>query len=242
MRWLVALFALICWTAAAEEADLELVLAVDASGSVNAAEFALQLGGLAAGFRDGRVKSAIQSGPRGRIAVALMIWSDAAYPRPRTDWFILDSDASADRFATLLESQIARRNETDEGYRGGTGIGAALVDAVSMITGNGIASPRQIIDVSGDGAESPPRTKGLPMVSTGRNVADAAGININGLAVLTDDRLLDSYYRRWLITGPGAFVLTADGFEDFEAAMKIKLLREIQVLIGDSGVVADGPS
>ncbi|MEM8753313.1 MAG: DUF1194 domain-containing protein, partial [Pseudomonadota bacterium] len=56
--------------AAAEEAearaDLELILAVDASGSVNNREFGLQLGGIADAFRTREIQSAAASGPEGR--------------------------------------------------------------------------------------------------------------------------------------------------------------------------------
>ena len=78
------LYALFCalllsWaTAHAEDkaVDLELVLAVDVSASVDDAEFALQMAGIAEAFRDQEVQAAIASGPLGRVAVSLVLWAD----------------------------------------------------------------------------------------------------------------------------------------------------------------------
>jgi hypothetical protein len=68
-------------------ADLELVLAVDASGSVDDEEFDLQMRGIAAGFRDAKVRQAIGSGPHGRIAVNLIVWADHQVPKDASGWF-----------------------------------------------------------------------------------------------------------------------------------------------------------
>ena len=93
---------------AEEVVDLELLLAVDASGSVDAAEFELQIGGIAAAFRDPEVLEAIRSGPEQRIAAALMIWSDARSRKAMSDWMVIGDAASAEAFASLVVSQIPR--------------------------------------------------------------------------------------------------------------------------------------
>lgn len=84
--------------------DLEIVLAVDASGSVDGQEFKLQLGGIAAALRDPAVQMAIMSGPHGQVAVSLMVWSDSAYPRFATEWVVLNSPETATRFAAVTET------------------------------------------------------------------------------------------------------------------------------------------
>lgn len=199
--------------------DLELVLAVDASSSVDDAEYRLQMEGIAAGFRDAQVQGAIRSGPLGRIAAAILVWGEAAMPKDPSEWMLIEGAADAERFAQMAES-FPRR------VRGGTGIGAGVAAAVRMINGNGFRGTRRTIDVSGDGRETPPRTF-VVLVPQARAMAHAFGVTINGLAVLTDVPELDDWYRRNVITGPGAFVIAAD-YEDFARAMRIKLLREIE--------------
>jgi hypothetical protein len=199
---------------AAERVDLELVLAVDASGSVDDREFALQLGG------DAAIHDAIAAGALGRIAVSLVIWADATVPRYASPWRILDGVEAARGFAAFVGGQTRRA-------RGGTGIGAALAFSTQRILRNGIAGTRLVIDVSGDGYETTPRDY-VVLLWQGRSVADRHGVTVNGLAILSDAANLAEYYRQEVITGPGAFVMTAAGFDDFAGAMRRKLLREIE--------------
>lgn len=233
MRMIVAaLFCAMLTTGARSQVpvDLELVLAVDASGSVDQREFALQLGGIAAGFRDPEVQRAIGSGELGRIAVALMIWSDAASKKAASRWALIDSPEAANAFAALVMTQLSRR-KTFLG-KGGTGIGAAIGKGVQMIKRNKFEGTRKVIDVSGDGHETPLRHGEGMALPEGKRRARRRDITVNGLAIVTDDAYLTGYYQRKVIRGPGSFVITANGFEDFARAMKLKLLREIQVLTG----------
>jgi hypothetical protein len=232
--WLLAVLTLLAFETAASQAetpvDLELVLAVDASGSVDQQEFLLQLGGIAQGFRDEEVQAAITSGPLGRIAVALMIWSDATSKKAVSRWVLVDSSASAEAFADLVLSQVTRRKAFLG--KGGTGIGSAVGRGIKMIRLNEFEGTRKVIDVSGDGHETPLRHgEGMALPEAKRR-ARRRGITVNGLAIVTDNPGLTSYYERKVIRGPGSFVITANGYDDFAEAMKLKLLREILVLIG----------
>ena len=217
---------------AEEEADLELILAVDASGSVNQEEWALQLGGIAEAFLDERVQTAVGSGPRGRIAVALLIWSDAAFPKVSSGWFMVDGPETAVAFAGTVSSYIDKRGASIGQSGAGTGIGAALEHAVTMFPANGITAPRQTVDVSGDGVETKPWFQQAVELPVARSIAAARGIIVNGLAILTDNQRLGTYYREELITGPGSFVLEASDFDAFAEAMKKKLLAEILTVVG----------
>jgi len=205
--------------AVAQEVDLELVLAVDASGSVDPGEFELQLEGIAAGFRDPAVRAAIRSGRRGRIAVNLLTWAEPQAPKDETGWFVLDGDAGAEAFARLVSGLPRRQN-------GATGLGAGVAAAVRSIEGNAIAGLRRAIDVSGDGRETAARDYTV-QVPQARAMAQAFGIVINGLAIENEEPGLQSYYRERLQSGPGSFVMAVKGYADFAEAMRRKLLREI---------------
>ena len=199
--------------------DLQLVLAVDTSGSVDEREYALQLAGIAAALRDETVLAAIQSGPNKRIAASVALWSDPSLPKSATPWHILSDAESVAGFARRVQGLARIRS-------GGTGIGSAIRFCVDLFQGNGLASPRRVIDLSGDGAETAWREWGISPAQA-RTYALSRGVTINGLAILTDEPALDAYYRREVVGGPGAFVMAVDSLKDFAAAMRRKLIREI---------------
>ena len=212
--------------AVAGEVDLEIVLAVDGSGSIDAAEYRLQLAGYADALRDPSVQAAATSGPLGRVAVAMMVWSDAAFRKFETDWFVIDSAQAADRYADIVEVFYHHSGRTYGMGGGGTGIGAGIAYALGMLEENGIAARRRTIDVSGDGIETKPWFRKAVELPEARAMADAAGVTVNGLAILADFDALDLYYEENVITGPGAFVIEANDFGDFAEAIRRKLWLE----------------
>jgi hypothetical protein len=199
--------------------DVELVLAVDGSASVDPAEFRLQLDGIAAAFRDAAVHRAIAAGKEQRIGVSLLTWADATRPKDASPWYVIDSPAAAEAFAQLVES-FPRR------VVGGTGIGAGLSTAVRMLGVNDLTGHRRVVDVSGDGIETPPREI-VMVLPDARAMALANDVVVNGLAILSDVPDLDDWYRRNLQIGGGSFVMAAKQFSDFATAFRRKLLREI---------------
>jgi len=200
---------------------LELVLAVDASASVDSGEFRLQMDGIAAAFRDPEVVAAIAALGPGGVAVTLVLWSAA--PRQSIDWRQVHDGASAE----ALAARIARAARVAPGHT--TAIGSAVRYGAELIAANPYAGRRRSIDVSGDGQNN----DGLP-VWIERNRAVAAGITINGLAILDREPDLKEYYARNVIGGPGAFVYTAADFADFARAFRDKLLREIRPLVAEA--------
>ncbi len=211
--------------ARAETVDLEIVLAVDASGSVDMREFQLQMSGIATAFRDSEIHDAIASGPYQKIAVSVMVWADGTLPKDKTPWRIIGSVPSALAFADMVEHHPRR-------VGGGTGIGDGVAYAMQMMSGNKIEALRSVVDVSGDGKETPAREVTAILLPQARLMARARGVTVNGLAILEDVPDLDDWYRNNVIAGPGSFVMEAENFEDFAAAIKRKLLREIEVKIG----------
>lgn len=228
----LALFPSLAADAETPFVDLELVLAVDASGSVDEEEFRLQLSGIASAFRDPEVQQAITSGSEHRIAVALVIWSDSAFPKVPTTWHVLHNKATAHRFADIVETFHSKTGRSKGIGGGGTSIGDAIDYSISMIEVNGIEGTRRVIDVSGDGIETEPWAAPATMLPEAKLKAARAGITVNGLAILNDYRRLNTYYRDNMIVGEGSFVLDALDYEDFKRAIKEKLLREIAVYIG----------
>jgi hypothetical protein len=201
----------------AEFVDLELLLAVDVSASVDYREYSLQMQGLAEAFRHPDVVSAIRASAPNGLAVALMLWagpSEQAYAVP---WFIVAGQSSASTFAARIS--LVPRPPTS----GGTAIGDALVAGVSLLIENNIEAPRRVIDVSGDGRTNQGTSPG-PV----RTYAVSLGMTVNGLAILNAEPHLVAYYRDLVIGGPGAFVLSAADFEDFARAIRMKLIREIE--------------
>ncbi len=224
----VAIFWLVATSAHAEEVDLELVLAMDGSGSISEREYILQLEGTARAFEDPAIRSALRSGPIGRIAVSVLIWSDAAFPKFKSGWFILDTDESAALFANKVRNFHKHTGRKFGIGGGGTGIGEGIRVALEMIRTNRFQGLRQVVDVSGDGIETDPWFKKAITLPAARALAQRDGVTLNGLPILTADfPHLDDYYRSDVINGPGAFVVIADGFEDFGRAIREKLWREI---------------
>ncbi len=211
------LCASLCWgspAAAQMPVDLELVLAIDASGSVDTSEFYLQLRGIADALRDPDVTAAIAA--TDGVAVSLVQWSGPINYIQAVDWAVLTDRESAAAYA--LRVVTARRQM----FGTGTAIAEAMRFAAQLIESNAFLGRRRVIDVSGDGKTnygSPPRYV--------RDQLVAAGITINGLAILNEDPALDRYYDEHVIGGAGAFVMTAADYVDFVRAIRLKLLNEI---------------
>lgn len=199
-----------------QHVEIELVLAVDVSGSVDGSEQELQQTGLESAFRAPEVIDAIRALPNG-LAVAVVAWAGAGQERTVVDWCHLTDGRSADAFA----GRIAAAFPVEFEYAHKTAIGDALSWSMAALNGNGFDG-RAKIDVSGDGHNS---DGAYPHEV--RAAVVAAGVTINGLAILDEEPELADYYRRNVIGGPGAFVMSVGSFDDFAVAFRLKLLREL---------------
>lgn len=226
------LAALIFWLAAAGQGqaldvDVKIVLAVDASGSVDRDEFALQIAGIAAALRAPALQKAVRAGYRGQVSAAVVIWSDAAFPKHPTKWVLLRTPASFEALARQIEALNRRAPGAAAIGGGGTNIGAGLAYAVAMIAENPARAPRLVVDISGDGPNLVPWLKGAIRLPAARAMARRAGVTVNALAIENEEPALHLWYRRHLILGPGAFVERASDYSDFARAILKKLLREL---------------
>ncbi|HVG50550.1 MAG TPA: DUF1194 domain-containing protein [Xanthobacteraceae bacterium] len=215
---------------AQQRADLQLVLAVDTSGSVDARRFELQKQGYVAAFRNPRVLSAIQSGATQSIAVTMTQWTGPALQMQILPWTLLKDEASVKRFAAAIDDTPRQL------FFGGTSISGAIDHARSLLPESPFKAERQVIDVSGDGSNNRGRR-----VNDARDEAAAAGITINGLPITVLEPDLEKYYRDNVIGGPGAFVIAADTYEMFADAILRKLIAEIASLPQSFAELAKSP-
>ncbi len=211
--------------AAADTVDLELVLLADASGSIDDGEIRFQRQGYAEALTHPEVLAAIASGFTQRIAVTYVEWGDFTSQEIVVPWRIVDGAASAKAFADELLS-VPRR------ARGPNAIGSAIAVGQALIEDNDLDGLRKVIDVSADSAYS---WGGVPLQEA-RRAALAAGIVINGLAILCREcdcggrpvsGDVEGAFARQIIGGPASFVVTADDGNSFAAAVRKKLILEI---------------
>lgn len=208
---------------AAEPVDLELILAVDVSGSIDPDEARMQREGYIAAFNSPQVIEAIRHGFHGRIAALYFEWAGLGYNRLLADWTVIHDNASAAAFRAILQDTPPERMPR-------TSISQAIDYAMPQFARSPHQGKRRVIDISGDG----PNNWGRP-VTEARDEAVAAGITINGLPIVNDRPSfgspqaanLDLYYTDCVIGGPSAFIIVAQGFEDFSRAVRRKLILEI---------------
>jgi uncharacterized protein DUF1194 len=215
-----ALAALVAGTsrapAAEAQVDLQLVLAVDASGSVNMRRFELQKQGYASAFRNPRVLNAIRSGISQAIAVTMLQWTGPRLQVHVVPWMVVKDEASAQALAVAIES-VPRKL-----FGGGTSISGAIDYSRLILAQSPFTATRRTIDVSGDGANNIGRPAHIA-----RDEAVKEGITINGLPILSVEPDLDTYYFENVIGGPGAVMVPADSYESFAEAILKKLIIEI---------------
>ena len=200
--------------------DLLLVLAVDASGSIDADEFELQREGIADALSHPAVLAAIRSGRRGAIGVAMVEWGSPGGAATVVDWHRIEDAASAGTAAAAMR-------DAPRSPQSFNAIGDAITHSLALLDAAPWRAEARKIDVSGDGPDMRSHTP----APRAREAAVATGVVINGLAIEAGsnwrDGALAAAYERTVIGGPGAFVLRAEDRRDFARAMRAKLIREI---------------
>jgi hypothetical protein len=203
--------------------DLLLVLAVDASGSIDADEFRLQREGYAEALSHPTVLAAIAGKPRGAIGVAMVEWGAPGGAATVVDWVRLAADAASARAMSRAVLDAPRSLQS------WNAIGDALDHCLRLLTAAPFQATEKVIDVSGDG----PDLRSHRPAPSARDAAVASGVTVNALAVAAAGQVtrsgepLAETYRREVIGGPGAFVVTAEDRRDIARALRAKLVREI---------------
>ena len=203
--------------------DVELVLAVDISYSMDFDELKLQRDGYVEALTSKEFLDALKQGMHGKVAVTMVEWAGAAEQRIVIPWRLIEGPESAQKVAAELAAQPVRR-----AFR--TSISGALLFSAPLFENNGFAGIRRVIDVSGDGTNN----QG-PLVHLTRDEVLAKGIIINGLPIMlkepqpnsVDLKDLDIYYEDCVIGGPGAFVVPIRERDKFKDAIRTKLVLDI---------------
>ena len=203
--------------------DVELILAVDVSYSMDMDELAIQREGYAQAIISKEFLQALKTGPNGKIAVTYFEWAASSDQKIIIPWRVIDGPETADAVANdIMKTPIRRASRTS--------ISGAINFAMPLFDENPYRGLRRVIDISGDG----PNNNGSP-VTIARDTALAKGITINGLPIMVkepsystmDIDNLDFYYEDCVIGGPGAFVVSIKDRDRFKEAIRTKLLLEV---------------
>src|SRR3954452_23630715 len=215
--------------------NVELVIAVDVSYSMDMDELAIQREGYPQAIVSKHFHQALRAGP-GKVAVTYFEWSMSGDERIIIPWRVIDCPESADAVAAEIMKTPVRRGSS-------TSISGAINFALQLFKENPYRGLRRVIDISGDG----PNNDGAP-VTGARDAALAKGIIINGLPIMvkepsymtTDIENLDLYYEDCVIGGPGAFIITIKDREKFQEAIRNKLVLEVAGLTPERRIVPAG--
>ncbi len=207
----------------AQAVDVELVIAVDVSYSMDMDELAVQREGYAQAIVSREFLQALKYGPNSKVAVTYFEWSAESDQRIIIPWRVIEGPESADAVANEIMKTPVRRGS-------GTSISGAINFALPLFEQNPYRGLRRVIDISGDG----PNNNGPPVAGV-REAALGKGITINGLPIMVkepsyatmDIENLDLYYEDCVIGGPGSFVVTIKDREKFKEAIRTKLILEV---------------
>ncbi len=213
--------------------DVELVIAVDVSYSMDPDEQALQREGYMTGITSREFMQALRSGMNGKVAVTYFEWAGPYDQKIIVPWRLIDGPEAADALVNEIARAPYRRASR-------TSISGALNFALPLFNGSGFRGFRRVIDVSGDGTNN-----SGPLVTMARDDVLAAGITINGLPIMLkrpssftmDIADLDVYYEDCVIGGPGSFVIPIRDREQFKEATRTKLVLEVAGRTLDSHVL-----
>jgi hypothetical protein len=199
-----------------------LVLAADISSSMNRERFELQRKGYADTFTDAQVIRAIRDTAHGCIGVCYVEWAGGDSQRVLVPWTLVRSVEDGERIAAVL-------GRAPRPFDGSTNLGAAISFATRLLAESPFVTTERVIDISGDGVATV--DDGRP--DAARDRAVALGIRINGLAIdngyplFPDEPTLTEYYERYVRGGDRSFVIEANDYETFGAALVSKVRREI---------------
>ena len=216
------LLALMAAGEAGANCRLALALAFDVSASVDQREYRLMMEGTAQALRDPQVREAVLSGSP--VALSAYVWAGRREQAIAVDWRMLESEADIAEFADRLAGFPRPTGDPLRTWGGRTGVGAALAAGGRLLQRAPVCD-EQTIDLAGDGInnDGPDTVRFEHITVNALSVAGSMPLDFDGAI----DGLQD-WMRTNVLQGPGAFVIEAQGYEDFARAMRLKLIREFQ--------------
>ena len=213
-----------------EPVDLELVLAVDKSGSMDGSKLQMQRDGYEKAFRDEEFMQAVKSGPTGRIVVVYVEWAGIGFQNVLVPWTLIERRDDALNIADTLAAQPITHPSRE---RAGTSISGGLLSALGLFAKSGSRGTRRVVDISGDGTNN----SGFAIVPV-RDALVARGITINGLPIAVEDNQqfnswqpgpeqLTAYFETCVIGGQDTFALVVSKSDQFDDVLRRKLMSEI---------------
>lgn len=201
--------------------DANIITALDVSSSINAQETIMQIHGMAEAIRAPEILAAIQHGRHGRIGFAVFVWADGDYPA-LVSWRLIesaeDAAAASDEIKSRLEV-ILKASASNVGSL--TNLSGAMEHAAELLDGAPYSSKRSIVNIIGNGADNVGEDP-----TKAREGLLARSVTINGVVVGGDPKVI-AYYRRQVVGGRTAFVLSADKAETIVQVFALKFLSEI---------------
>src|SRR5450759_3754037 len=152
--------------------DVELVIAVDVSYSMDPDEQALQREGYIMALTSREFMQALREGANSKIAITYFEWAGQFDQKIIMPWRLIEGPESADAVANEIAAAPYRRASR-------TSISGGLTFAKTLFDHSGYHGLRRVIDVSGDGANN-----AGPLAVPTRDDVLAAGITINGLPIM----------------------------------------------------------
>jgi hypothetical protein len=207
--------------------DVELVLAVDVSYSMDPEEQALQREGYIAAITSPEFMRALREGMHAKVAMTYFEWAGSHHTQVIVPWRVIDGPETADAFvADIARARYTRASRTS--------VSTALLYGASLFENSGYRGLRRVIDVSGDGVNN-----NGPLVTMARDEVLAKGITINGLPIILKRSMtssfdidnLDVYFEDCVIGGPGSFVIPIRARDQFKEAIRTKLVLEIASIV-----------
>src|SRR5260370_24138105 len=195
--------------------DIELVIAVDVSYSMDLDELAVQREGYAQAIVSKDFLQAMKNGPNRKVAVTYFEWSASSDQKIIIPWRLIDGPETADAVAAEIMRTPVRRGSR-------TSISGAIDFAIPLFEENPYRGLRRVIDISGDG----PNNNGAPVIDV-RAAALEKGITINGLPIMVKEPSYSTmdidnlawYYGDCVIVGPGSFVVSIKDRDKFKEAI-----------------------
>ena len=200
------------------EVDTALVVSIDVSNSVDDARYRLQMEGIAKALEDPGVVAAITTGPQAAILFSIVAWADRSeviFP-----WVRIGSAGEAKAVAARIRKLPRAKGEFTCLAKMLRSVADKIVPQIPAVAN------RVVIDVSGDGRDDCNPEEPADKV---RDELVASKVVINGLPILDGDegKTIEDWYRANVMGGIGSFVLAANGYGDFERAIRQKFVVEI---------------